>query len=231
MADIIITKSRRGLFNTEEWETFAGVNGQGPVDTRVFFRCRQPSCWRIWTMEQSAYRVIDIESNPIQCAECGSYNVTATWCNVNERPYTYIGFDSDANIDLSEIKEYFSDLKEYRDNHGGSDPDHSSTLFLNAAWNIWIDYTKIGTNWTINGESVPYPYDQQQYFEVFHRFLPTVLDTAFYTGTGKATKWSEQEIQERVYTPIDNKNFYRCIINMVIQTEHVPATGGTGGSA
>ena len=209
MADIIITRSRRGLFNIEEWETFAGPNGDGPNDTRVFFRCRNPSCWRIWTMEQFAYRAIDIESNPIQCAECGSYDITATWCNVKERPYTWIGPPNHK----SNITDYFKALKDYRKDHDGLDPSHSSSTFINVASNIWINYPPQAN------------YSRAQYFEVFHTKLPTLQDTNFYSGNSAASKWTD--IPEDEYYVKNNKNFYRCIINMVIQTEH---TGGTGGS-
>lgn len=240
MSDIIVTRSRRGLFNVEEWETFAGENGGGPVDTRVFFRCREPSCWRIWTMEQAAYRVIDIEQNPIQCAECGSYNITATWCNVNERPNVWIGYGTTGTTLSTWLTmtydKHLQALRDFRDEHGGRDPRPED----GAAWtsyqfmltNVYIDYNKIGGTYVVNGETMSYPYDRNHYFEVFHNHLPNLTDIPFYTQTGKATQWVKSEVTsgdtKRIYYPKFNQNFYRCIINMAIQTEF---TGGTGGSA
>lgn len=255
MSNIIITRSRRGIFNVEEWETFNGTSWDNyhednpNPDTRVFFRCREPSCWKIWTLEQAAYRVIDIESNPIQCSECGSFNITATWCDVTERPNTWIGYGMNVKTGTDTFRKSFTDyqktLKEFREDHGGQDPTPEDT----AAWtafqfimqNLWIDYPPDKSTYQeykdVDGDgdkelvNVNYPYDTNQYFEVFHNHLPNLTDEAFYTQTGKATKWRLTEVGDNNFFPIYNKNFYRCIINMVIQTEFVGETGGTGGSA
>ncbi len=251
MSDIVITRSRRGLFNVEEWETFAGVNGAGPIDTRVFFRCREPSCWRIWTMYQEAYRVIDIEQNPIQCAECGSYNITATWCNVKERPYTIVGIPNGAADGTSawaagEWKTYHTTLKTFRDRNGGQDPTPAdaeayaalqwikSYMYIKyppeqTAYSEYIDTDEDGDKELTN---VPYPYSTKQYFEVFHQYLPNIKDPHFWNADGKITEMKDKlvatPLPARTYKPTNNYNFYRCIINMVIQTEF---TGSTGGSA
>lgn len=243
MANIVITRSRRGLFNEEEWETFSPNGSDGPDDTRVYFRCRNSACYRIWTMQQAAYKVLDIEENPIQCSECGSYDITATWCNTTERPYTLIGIADDDDTGtaqqdwLTDVwRENQTTLKDFRTENDGRDPVEDGTASGEAAaWNafqffmnyIWIDYPP--------DENSSYPYDTNQYFEVFHRDLPAkVNNDAFWAATDEATTFKaiKKTIdgEDTYYYPSTNDNFYRCIINMVIQTEVTSDTGGTGGS-
>lgn len=239
MADIIITRSRRGLFNEDEWHTFSPNGSAGPDDSRVYFRCRNPACYRIWTMQQVAYKVIDVEQNPIQCAECGSYDITATWCNTKERPYTLIGI-ADNNPTGTAQTDWWANvwsvrkttLSTFRRDNGGRDPRPNIPAEA-AAWNayqffmsyIWIKYPPT--------QSSGYPYDVNQYFEIFHRDLPPKSGNDNYWKTiAQATtlKAVQKTVNGKTITiyPTRNDNFYRCIINMVIQTEIIAGTGGVG---
>lgn len=213
MTNIIITKTRRGLQSIEEWETFAGdwTKDSDPMDTRIFFKCRETYCSRTWTMKPEDYRQIDVKENPIPCPECGSFNINARWC-VLDRPYTYV--DNDLKNEF--VDDIFEDLKEYRAHNQHPPLDHQVTLFPETTKHIVFRLNR----------NVPSRYDRNHFYEEFQRYIPENHEghRTWHNRSGApsdVTSWDH-------HTAENNKNFYRCILYSVSQKS---IKGGTGGSA
>jgi len=191
---IIVSKSRRGLFNLDEWETFAGKDGNGPVDTRVFLRCRNPSCWRIWSLARNTYAEINIDTHPMQCDECGKFNITASWCDLKDRPKTYIG---GANPPYSEYVAYsaaWTRIQTARNHQPKPIEPNPADLDL-IMHEIHFNSTYMKDHPELQDGHVQ---------ELWHEYIEKFPGAGFDDAT-KRPRW--------------NNEFYRAILFMVIQTE------------
>ncbi len=59
-------------------EMFAGVGLSGPYDTRVFLRCVDPSCYRIWTQDRDTFFTNLKFKSITECQECGKSTIVST---------------------------------------------------------------------------------------------------------------------------------------------------------
>lgn len=190
MPNVIITRSRRGCFNVEELGMFNPPN-------IVFLKCRNENCGKITTPTIAEFVQINVEVNPCQCSACMGYNLTGSWCNFTERPKTYMG-EPPGNGQLAVYTAAMNAMRDYRIANGpGSNPP----------WDEYNYRIVRETLWCTGGNP---PANTIHYDEVFHEFLPN-----------KEGSWTERAATPTVPGLFITRNneFYRAIINMVIQTE------------
>lgn len=191
MPNVIITRSRRGCFSIEELSMFDPPN-------IVFLQCRNESCGKVTTPTIEEFTSIDVEINPCQCPTCMGYNLTGSWCNFYERPKTFIGELSGSSANLTAYNNAKQALATYRNVNGaGSNPEWDDLSYKLIRETMWCTPGNPTSN-------------TRHANEVFHEFLPN----------------SDGGWTERVATPTvpglfitRNEEFYRAIINIVIQTE------------